>query len=218
MEPSDSSRASVRVLVFAGSLRAESLNAKLALLAARALELHGAEVDHAELGEFDVPSYDGDAEERDGIPDGAARLKQRLELADAFVIASPEYNGAMPGGLKNVIDWTSRFRPQPFNGRHCFLLSASPSMLGGNRGLWSLRVPLGHLGARVYPDMFSLAKAHQMLTIDGDLASETLHRRLVSTLASFLDEVEAVKHYPCAKKVWVEFLGEEPAYETARME
>ena len=41
----------------------------------------------------------------------------------------------MPGVLKNSIDWVSRFNPQPFNERHGLLLSASPSMAGGNRGL-----------------------------------------------------------------------------------
>ena len=76
------------------------------------------------------------------------------------MIASPEYNASMPGVLKNAIDWTSRHRPQPFHARHALLLSASPSMLGGNRSLWALRVPLEHLGTRVYPDMFSLAQAH----------------------------------------------------------
>ena len=52
------------------------------------------------------------------------------------------YNGSMPGMFKNLIDWTSRFRPQPFDGKHGLLLSASPSMGGGNRGLWVLRMPL----------------------------------------------------------------------------
>lgn len=88
-------------------------------------------------------------------------LRRRLEANDAFVIVSPEYNSSMPGVLKNAIDWTSRHKPQPFNGRHALLLSASPSIVGGNRGLWALRIPLEHLGARVYPDMFSLAQAHE---------------------------------------------------------
>jgi chromate reductase, NAD(P)H dehydrogenase (quinone) len=74
---------------------------------------------------------------------------------DAFGIASPEYNASMPGLLKNAIGWVSRFRPQPFNEHHVLLISASPSMVGENRSLWSLRIPLEHLGARVYPDMFS---------------------------------------------------------------
>jgi chromate reductase, NAD(P)H dehydrogenase (quinone) len=109
-----------------------------------------------------------------------------------------------------VIDWVSRFRPQPFNGKHAFLLSASPSMVGGNRGLWSLRVPLEHLGSRVYPDMFSLAQAHRAFDAQGKLASPQLADRLDQSIAGFMDLAEAAKNYPCAKTAWVEFLGEHP--------
>ena len=93
------------------------------------------------------------------------------------MIASPEYNASMPGVLKNAIDWVSRFRPQPFNELHGLLMSASPSMVGGNRGLWALRVPFEHLGARIYPDMFSLAQAHKAFDGDGRLADEALGTR-----------------------------------------
>jgi chromate reductase len=112
--------------------------------------------------------------------------------------------------LKNAIDWVSRFRPQPFNEKHGLLMSASPSMAGGNRGLWALRVPLEHLGARVYPDMFSLAQAHRGLDGDGRLADAALDRRFRATIAGFMDLVEAATHYPCLKRDWVEFLGERP--------
>ena len=67
----------------------------------------------------------------------------------------------MPDVLKNLIDWTSCFRPQPFDSRHGLLLSASPSLGSGNRGLWALRIPFEHLGVRIFPDMFSLAMAHK---------------------------------------------------------
>ena len=83
----------------------------------------------------------------------------------------------MPGTIKNLIDWASRFRPQPFDGRHGLLLSASPSLAGGNRGLWALRVPLEHLGARIFPDMFSLAMAHKALAGD-DIADAALRGAL----------------------------------------
>ena len=121
----------------------------------------------------------------------SASLRSRLESADAFVIASPEYNASMPGVMKNAIDWVSRARPQPFNQRHGLLMSASPSMIGGNRGLRALRIPLQHLGARIYPDMFSLAQAHTAITDDGTLADERLQRRFDDTIAGFLDLVEA---------------------------
>jgi NAD(P)H-dependent FMN reductase len=211
-------REPVRFLVFAASLRAESLNSRLARLAAGTIEQHGGTADLASMQDFDASSYDQDTQDSDGFPPGAAEFRRRIEANDAFVIASPEYNSSMPGVLKNAIDWVSRYRPQPFNARHGLLLSASPSMVGGNRGLWALRVPLEHLGARVFPDMFSLAQAHQALAADGRIINAQLSDRFEQNIVAFMDLVEAAKHYPCAKKAWFEFLGERPDAATARAE
>jgi chromate reductase, NAD(P)H dehydrogenase (quinone) len=198
----------VRVLLFSASLRTDSVNTRLAHLARSAIQAAGAAVDWATMTEFDGPSYNQDVESGSGFPSGARELHRRLEICDAFVIATPEYNASMPGHLKNAIDWVSRFRPQPFNARHGLLLSASPSMAGGNRGLWALRVPLEHLGARIFPDMFSLAQAHKAFGEDGKLTDTQLGARFEENLRAFLDLVEAATHYPCMKKAWVEFLGE----------
>jgi len=208
----------VRFLVFSGSLRADSLNTRLARLAARTLEARGGTVDLASLRDFDAPTYDQDAQDHGGFPPGAEEFRRRMEASDAFVLASPEYNASMPGGLKNALDWLSRYRPQPLHERHGLLLSASPSMVGGNRGLWALRVPLEHLGARIYPDMFSLAQAHQALTDDSRLASDVLMQRFEATIGAFMDLVEATKHYPCIKRAWTEFLGEPPTPLTERVQ
>jgi len=210
-------REPIRLLVFSASRRSESLNTRLAKLAATAISDHGGTVDLATMAEFDCPSYDQDAQGNE-FPAGASELHRRLMASDAFVIASPEYNASMPGLLKNVVDWVSRYRPQPFHERHGMLVSASPSMVGGNRGLWALRVPLEHLGARVYPDMFSLAQAHQAFDAEGRIASPQLRERFVQTIVAFLDLVEAAKHYPCAKKAWIEFLGERPDPVVDRLE
>jgi len=199
----------LKVLVFAASLRAQSLNRKLATLAARAAEQYGATVDLAAMRDFDVPLYDGDVEMANGIPKGAQDFRSRLQASDTFIISSPEYNGSMPGTIKNLIDWTSRFRPHPFDARHGLLLSASPSLAGGNRGLWALRVPLEHLGSRIFPDMFSLAMAHKAFAGEG-IADPALRSRFEKTLQAFLSLAEAAKNYPCIKKAWVEFLGEPP--------
>jgi len=215
--PVTAKREAIRVLVFSASLRAESLNTRLAKLTARVIEDHGGTVDLAAMSEFDCPSYNQDAQAT-GFPPGAEQFRSRLEDVDAFVIASPEYNGSFPGGLKNAIDWVSRYKPQPFNAKQGMLISASPSMVGGNRGLWALRVPLEHLGARVYPDMFSLAQAHQAFSPDGKIANQTLADRFDKTFVGFLDLVEAAKHYPCAKKAWIEFLGEHPNSAIDRVE
>lgn len=207
----------LKVLVFAASLRAESLNQRFAGLAARAAEQYGASVDLASLRDFEVPLYDGDLEARAGIPPGAENLRRRLSESDAFIISSPEYNGSMPGVIKNLIDWTSRFRPQPFDGRHGLLLSASPSMAGGNRGLWSLRVPLEHLGARIFPDMFSLAMAHKTLEADR-ISDPAREARFEKTVQAFLSLAEAAKNYPCAKRAWIEYLSGRPGVGADRID
>ncbi|MYS81764.1 NADPH-dependent oxidoreductase [Streptomyces sp. SID5474] len=209
----------MRFLVLSASGRDGSWNTTLARLAAEAIRATGPEVDFASIAEFTVPGYDGDEERADGIPAGAVRFKERLERAHGFVIVSPEYNASVPGVLKNLIDWTSRFRPQPFNERQGLVMSASPSMAGGNRGLWALRVPLEHLGARLYPDMFSLARAHTAFAADGGLTDELLRERFRTTIANWLELVEATTNYPCAKTVWVEYLGErsDPSYDRAQV-
>ena len=210
-------RREVRVLIFAGSFRKNSLNDKLAALAAKAVTDHGGIVDRGCIADYDAPHYDQDLEEEAGIPIGVQRFAEALKKADALIVASPEYNASMPGAVKNLIDWTSRIRPQPFNGKQAMLMSASPSMVGGNRGLWSLRIPLEHLGTRVYPDMFSLAQAHKAFADDG-LADKKLQERFESNINCFLDLVEAARHYRTINKQWVEFLGEHPDAATDRVE
>lgn len=185
----------VRVLVFGASLRSGSLNQCLASAAAEAVEREGGIADLEEMSAFDAPSYDGDLESELGIPPGAEEFGRRLAEADGFVIASPEYNGSMPGPLKNLIDWGSRFDPQPFAGKHGLLLSASPSPYGGHLGLWSLRVPFEVLGVRLHPEMFSVPKGQEALDEEGRLDDPGQGQRLQDMVRSFLDGMEADRHY-----------------------
>lgn len=215
---SSPSRMPIRFLVFSASLRDGSLNTTLAARAARTIEANGGEVDVARMAEFDAPSFDQDIQRADGLPPGPLELQRRLAAADAFVVCSPEYNASMPGVLKNVIDWVSRYQPQPFNEMHGLLMSASPSMIGGNRGLWALRVPFEHLGARIYPDMFSLAQAHQAFDKAGRIANAALQERFDANIVNFMNLVEASTHYPCVKGAWVEYLGEHPEPAIDRVE
>jgi chromate reductase len=208
----------LRILVFSASLRVGSLNSRLAKLAALVIEKNGGKADLALMSEFDCPSYNQDLETNTSEPAGAEEFRKRIQANDAFIIASPEYNGSMPGNIKNSIDWVSRFRPQPFNERHALLMSASPSMAGGNRGLWSLRIPLEHLGTRVFPNMFSLASAHQAFSPEGTITNPTLAKRFEDNIVAFMSLTEAAKNYPCIKKAWVEFLGEKPDPVTERVE
>ena len=204
------------VLVICGSLRKGSYNAALArtlpALAPAGLKLRPAPA-------FDkFPIYNHDIQDTSGFPAEVKAWADAIRSADGLIIVSPEYNWSIPGGLKNAIDWVSRIRPQPLNGRQGMLLSASPSMAGGNRGLWALRVPLEHLGARVYPDMFSLAQAHESFDAAGRIATPVLQERFARTIECFLELVEAATHYRPLKKLWVEYLGEHPNVATDRVE
>lgn len=183
---------SAKILVFGASMRAESYNRRLAAIAARMLSDAAANAQLAAFEDFSVPPYDGDVESRSGMPPGAHALKLSLEACDAFVISSPEYNGSIPGTLKNLIDWTSRFRPQPFARHNALLMSASPSRYGGNRGLWALRVPLEVLGVRVFPEMFSLAGADEAFDEHG-IADSALSARLEGQIRDFLALVQSTR-------------------------
>jgi chromate reductase, NAD(P)H dehydrogenase (quinone) len=117
---------SLEFLVFNASRRADSLNTKLAGLAAERIAESGAKAELVTIKEFDVPPYDRDDELAEGLPPAAERFIERLQAAEALVLVSPEYNASMPGLLKNLIDWVSRKRPQPFDTLQTLLMSASP--------------------------------------------------------------------------------------------
>lgn len=182
----------MRVLAFAASLRRGSLNQKLVLLAAEAARAAGAEVDLAEFREFDMPIYDGDVDASAGLPPGAAALRRRVEGADALMISAPEYNFSIAGPLKNAIDWVSRARPMPWRGRRVFLLSASPSPMGGIRGLWQTRIPLEGCGALVFPDMFALPHAGEAFDPEGRLKDPKTAERLEREVTGFVRLAESV--------------------------
>src|SRR5438046_800336 len=120
----------MKILAFAASLRAASLNRKLISLAIAAARDAGAEVDHADFHEFDMPVYDGDVEAASGVPPGGLELVRRIAAADALMISTPEYNFGIPGPFKNALDWVSRHKPMPLKGQIGYLLSASPSLVG----------------------------------------------------------------------------------------
>ena len=182
----------MKILAFAASLRRASLNRKLVGLAADAARAAGADVDLAEFREFEAPMYDGDVDASSGLPPGALALMRRVEAADALLIAAPEYNYSIAGPLKNAIDWVSRARPMPWRGKSVFLLSASPSAMGGIRGLWQTRIPLEGCGALVFPDMFALAHANEAFDDAGALRDASLAERLRQQVTGFVRLAEAV--------------------------
>jgi chromate reductase len=163
----------MKILVFAGSIRKDSLNRKLARVAAAKLEQAGLGVTLADLRDYPMPIYDGDVEAA-GMPGSARAFRELLREHDVFVITSPEYNGSFSGLLKNAIDWASRSlngdRPGAvFRGKRAALLSASPGPGGGRRGLRHTRELLEMLGMEVMPAQVSIASAGEAFDNQGRL-------------------------------------------------
>ncbi|MDR3607639.1 MAG: NAD(P)H-dependent oxidoreductase [Oligoflexia bacterium] len=177
----------MKILAFAASLRKGSFNRKFIAQAVEVFRASpGVSVDHADYREFEMPIYDGDLEESSGIPKGGQEFIRRIQAADALVISTPEYNGGIPGTLKNAIDWASRVDPIPFDGKPILLIGASPGGLGAVRSLWHTRVPLEAIGAFVYPEMFGLSRAHQAFDDKGNFVDAENRAHLEELIQSYL--------------------------------
>lgn len=168
---------SPRVLVFAGSLRIDSFNKKLAAVAAERVEANGGEATLIDLRDYRIPPYDGDMEIGGGVPERAQTLRNLFVDHDAYFIASPEYNGSIPGTLKNYLDWISRPDGDvpglvAFQNKVAGIVSASPGALGGLRGLRHLREVLGNLGSLVIPEQHAIGGAMKAFNTDGSLNNE----------------------------------------------
>ena len=164
----------IKVVAFAGSLRKDSYNKKLARVAAGVARDAGAEVTTLDLADWSLPIYDGDLEDREGVPAQVMTLKSMFRAHDAFLIASPEYNSSVSAALKNLIDWLSRpVKDEPslacFRGKTVALFSASPGALGGLRGLVHLRAILGNIGVLLVADQLAIGKADEAFAEDGSL-------------------------------------------------
>src|SRR5690242_4508342 len=94
-----------KVLAFAGSTRMDSFNKKLVKIAATGAREEGADVTVADLHDFQMPLYDQDFEQKEGLPSNVRKFKDLMLTHDGFLISSPEYNSSITAVLKNTIDW-----------------------------------------------------------------------------------------------------------------
>jgi chromate reductase, NAD(P)H dehydrogenase (quinone) len=176
----------MKVLLFAASLRKGSINKKLLSLIARLTVEQGNKIEVIDFADFNVPFYNGDFENNFGIPDGAKKFIQIFQKVNGLIISSPEYNYSTPGILKNLIDWTSRAKPMPLAKLPVMLTSASPSMVGGSRGLLHTATTLEACGVYVFSKMFSLANAYEAFANDGNFRDTELQQRLIKNISEFV--------------------------------
>jgi len=184
----------MKILVFSASLREESVNLKLSKAIAKVAEANGADVDFARMNDFDMPLYNFDDQQSSGVAAGAQALADRITAADGMILTSPEYNWGPPANIKNAIDWLSRIQPMPLDKKSILLSSASPSLVGGVRGLLSLRPSFESLGTWVYPKMFTLAQAPAAFDDAGNLANEDLSKMLNAMVADYCSAAVALNN------------------------
>ena len=123
------------LLGISGSLRKASTNTKLMRQAAAVF----APEDFIEA-DLNLPLYNGDLEEAEGIPQSVQTLADQIAAADVVVIATPEYNKAPPGVLKNALDWVSRTKGNPWKNKPVAIMSAAAGRAGGERSQFALRL------------------------------------------------------------------------------
>jgi chromate reductase, NAD(P)H dehydrogenase (quinone) len=172
----------MRVLAISGSLRRGSHN--LSLLRAAAAHLPaGTEVEEWR-GLAELPAYDEDVDAR-SVPRSVRSLRGAIASSDAVIIATPEYNGSVPGALKNALDWASR--PWPDNclrGKPACVLGASTGLFGAVWAQAELRKVLAAIGAEVIDREFPVGQACQAFDEHGNLVDLELAGRLTEIIAS----------------------------------
>lgn len=173
-----------RLIAISGSLRKESFNGKLLALAVAEARKLGADVDVVEPADLQLPLYDHDVEST-GVPPAVAALKDRMRNAQGFIIASPEYNYSIPGGLKNAIDWVSRPPAPPFKDKWVALMGASTGAYGTLRAQPHLRQVFGGMGMYLLPGQVLVGQAQAAFNPDGSF-KEPLRLKLVSDLMADL--------------------------------
>jgi chromate reductase len=175
----------VRVLAIGGSLRRDSRNRRLLEIAA---EMAPAGV-HVELwdGLKQVPPFDEDDEHDPAL--SVRRLRAALAAADGLLIATPEYNGSLPGQLKNALDWASRpYDSNVLRGKPVAIVGASPGRGGAADAAADARRVLARIGARVLDREVAVARVHDRFDEEDRLVDIELGDALAATVDDVVRE------------------------------
>ncbi len=182
-----------RILVFTGSVKSASINAKLANAAQLALAQLGADVTRISLLDYPMPLVNEDLKAEKGIPEGAMKLGRMIADHSGVFITSPEYNASFPPLLKNAVDWVSLIsvdgkRPiKPWQGRYVALGAASNGKFGGIRGLDHLRTVMMAVGCQIITEQCSVSSASTAFDEAGRIIDERVEGMLRNTCKSLIE-------------------------------
>ncbi len=175
------------LLLMSGSLRAGSFNR---MLLAEAAAAFGSA--HVVTADLDLPLYNGDLEDAQGIPEKVQILTDQVKAADALIIATPEYNKGISGVLKNTLDWLSRSGMGPFRDKPTVLMSATAGRTGGETALYMTTACLGAFQVRIVSGpAVMVAAAQKQFDENGKLVQKSYQDALNTRMANLRQVIEA---------------------------
>lgn len=178
----------MRILGIAGSVRRGSHNRRLLRAAGDMLPPGVALVEWDGLA--GLPVYDEDLD--DTPPEAVDAFREAVEDADAILIATPEYNASLPGGLKNALDWASRpFPDNVLRDKPSAVIGASTGLFGAVWAQAEVRKVLKASGAAVLESELPVGLADGAFDAQGELADPELAVRLRDLVGDLAREVAA---------------------------
>lgn len=181
-----------KIVGMAGSLRSGSFNAALLRAAAEVMP-GGSSLEIATIK--GIPLYDGDIEEKEGIPPAVQVLKNQIMACDGVLLVTPEYNNSMPGVFKNAIDWLSRPSAdiaRVFGDRPIAITGASPGGFGTVLSQAAWLPVLRTLGVRPwFGGRLLVSHAGSVFNDAGDLVDQKVKAQLQQFMHDFVNFVES---------------------------
>lgn len=177
-----------RILLVSGSTRGGSTNTAV-LRTVQAVAPDGVATALYQ-GLADLPAFNPD-DDQEPLPPAVADLRQRIAAADAVLFCTPEYAGALPGGFKNLLDWT--VGGGEIYGKPVAWINASSvaAPTGGADAHTSLRKVLGYVGAEIVEQAcIRMPMTRGAVGTDGMVVDPEIRARIAEVLATLIQHGE----------------------------
>lgn len=181
-----------RIIALAGSLRKQSYNKKLLHFLGKIISSF---CDYEIISMKNIPLYNADEEEANGIPDAVTLIKEAIASADALLVATPEYNNSIPGVLKNAFDWLTRPPediPKVFYDKYIGLIGTTPGGFGTVNSQTAWLPIIRYLRLKpFYQRSLYLSRAHELFNDSDDIIDEATAANVSEYAKSFVQYVNS---------------------------
>lgn len=180
----------LHVLGISGSLRNGSYNTQLLYEASR---LMPSDMAFERFDLSDIPLYNDDVRMA-GYPAAVVEFREKIEAADALLIATPEYNGSISGVLKNALDWASRPPSPPVNGKPVAILGATTGHYGTSKAQLHLRTVCSSLNMHaVNRPKVLISRAQDAFNAQGRLVDDAARHYLSDLMQALADWIQRLQ-------------------------